>query len=858
MPGGPGRSTYSFRSSSPRWVRSFLEQLGGALARAPPGHALLVELPDGGRFPEVTARRPDFDPTIDTVARSLPGGLRVVPRTLGTARLWNPEEQIGFLTERRDGPAEGPLLRRPERGSNGGLRIFPGPIGLHVQAHWFPDPTGKLRAWTRFVPADPREADRTLFPGGLELARRIEAAGGPRPEVHLERRWLARGEWTSGRLGWLRKGRPLLLAPGAAAAPMSPVVAAGTEEEDWARHTVVLGATGSGKTGLLAAIAADRIARGTPVLVFDVHGDLAPAIVARLGPRDAARVLAIDATAPPDRIPGLAILDPGTGEGAEAAAADVVAALKRLSTEGGETYWGFRLERIFDTFVRLVQDEQGTLLDLAALLTDERRRESARLTAQRPEAARFLDELPAILRRSPEFLWPAASRLSKIALMPALAALLAPPDGGLPIEEWVGRNGSIAWRIPFSHLGPEGASLAGTLLATRAYLGLVRHPVRPGKRLRALFVFDEAHAFSARLLTEMLAEGRKFGLGVVLASQYPERLDPELRAAAAGAAGTHVVFRVPPASARAVGSWIGLTPADAEALLPSLPVGQALRARASAPAAFLQGEPLVRPGGAAWSRRVERTSDDHTSGESGETRRESDGIADAILLELVGREGASAPREEIDLVVALGEREFDPIDAEAVRRELSRLLARGWVERVAGHPAATPAGARRLGIGAPTGATSESAEHRALLIEAFRIFARRGLRMEILRQGRFDTRLPDAVVPIAPRLAPNVAPERVWKSLEARRGSWAWRFFHGRHVHVEAEVSGAERRERIRRGLTKAERRGAFALFLVADTRRARRVRSVLVDAGAYPDRAQVWTLPKARAALPGTRALRP
>jgi hypothetical protein len=850
MPPGPGRSTYVFRSEAPLWTRSFLERVAEALARAPSEHSILVEHLDGTRLPTITCARADFESTLQGAARSLPGKLVPVARPVRSAASWDRTTLVGFLTARALGAESTDRKVASEPRPPSIEAPLDDSLGVDVQTYWFPDPSGRLRVWTRFAAPWAGSHEGVLLRGGLELAHRVAEKGGPLADVRIERRGPgAAREWSSGRLGRLRSGPPLRVDPITAASAVPLAGRAPSEASDPVRHTVVLGATGSGKTGLVAALAAERISRGTPVLLFDVHGDLAPAVVARLVPSDRSRVLAIDAADPHGRIPGLAILEPGPGPSADAGAADVVAALKRLSSEGGETYWGFRLERIFDTFVRVVQDERGSLLDLLALLTDERRRESARLTTRRPDAARFLEELPAILRRSPEFLWPAASRLSKIALVPALAALLAPADGGLPIEEWVGRGGSILWRLPFSHLGPEGATLAGTLLATRSYLALARSPVRSCKRLRALFVVDEAHAFSSRLLTEMLAEGRKFGIGVVVASQYPERLDPELRAAAAGAAGTHIVFRVPPAAARDVGEWIGLEPAVARDLLPALPVGKALAVASGETARFLVGEPLAHDSGATWASRVDATSAAYFDDAETVLRGESEEIGDTILLELVAWGGAPGASDEATVVETLAAREIDPIDRESARRELDLLVGRGWIEREGGRLRASPAGARRLGIGASTGAVSESAEHRALLIEALRIFARHGLRLEILRQGRFDTRLPDAVVAIVPRLPPEASPEVVWSSLAARRSTWAWRFFRGRNVHVEAEVSGAERRERIRRGLAKAERRGAFALFLVSDTRRARRVRGVLVDAGAFPDRAQVWMLPRARAA---------
>jgi len=67
-----------------------------------------------------------------------------------------------------------------------------------------------------------------------------------------------------------------------------------------------------------------------------------------------------------------------------------------LSSEGGETFWGPRLERIFDTMVRAAQDEGGSLLDVHALLTDARRREPCRFSTRSPEVARFLEAAPGI------------------------------------------------------------------------------------------------------------------------------------------------------------------------------------------------------------------------------------------------------------------------------------------------------------------------------------------------------------------------------------------------------------------------------------------------------------------------------
>ncbi|MGI0156683.1 MAG: hypothetical protein ACREDE_11210, partial [Thermoplasmata archaeon] len=319
----------------------------------------------------------------------------------------------------------------------------------------------------------------------------------------------------------------------------------------------------------LARRAAEAIARGERVVAIDLHGDLSPAVVAQLSPDALRRVVAVDATDRP--VPGIATLSGANGD--DRATALLVAAVKRLSADGNDVYWGFRLERIFDTFVRLVQESGGSLLDLYDLLTSRDRRDVARLETRRPELARFLEELEPVVRRTPDFLWSAATRISKVALVPALGELLAPSQGGLPVESLISEGRSVLVRLPFARLGPEAATLAGTLILARLFLGLAGRDAPDRATGAVLLVLDEVQGFSPRLVAELLAESRKFGHRVVLATQYPERLVPEVRSAAAGASTHFVAFRVPPPSAAEAGAWLGLEPALAERLLPSLAPG---------------------------------------------------------------------------------------------------------------------------------------------------------------------------------------------------------------------------------------------------------------------------------------------
>ncbi|MGB6500639.1 MAG: hypothetical protein WBG19_04480 [Thermoplasmata archaeon] len=608
-------------------------------------------------------------------------------------------------------------------------------------------------------------------------------------------------------------------------------------------HAVVLGASGAGKSCFLADRAARTIAGGGRVVAIDLHGDLTPAIVARLSPAARRRTVCVDLSDRP--VPGISAIAPTVSP--DRAAAHVVAALKRLTPDGGDVYWGFRLERILDAGVRIVQETGGSLLDLYALLTDPDRRDAARLATRSPELARFLEELGPIVRRTPDFLWASSSRLAKVVTVPSIAELLAPADGGLPVEELLADGRSLLVRLPFALLGPEAAAFAGTLVLARIYLGLAARRTEGARDTPVTVVLDEVQGISPRLVAEMLAEGRKFGFRLLLATQFPDRLAPELRSAVAGVVLDFVAFRIPPPGVPVAGSWLGMAPAHAERWLTDLSPGHAI--------ARTPGDPFLRPiepspippepDAAAWADAVRATRVEFAIDATPDrVPAPEDGVEERLLLAVLAAEESSRPLRAGEIVAAASRLPGTELDPALLEDRVRPLERSGFWEPLADGLHLTPAGTRRLGLGAPSGATRESAEHRGLLLRAFRIFARQGHLLEIVRQGRYDTRLPDGLFRQLPERARTGTAAELAVALDRIRGGWAWRFFGGLDVHVEAEVSGALRPARIRRGLAKARGHGAFTLFLVTDGHRAARVRSILRTDRVPISRAQVWTLP--------------
>ena len=476
---------------APAWERTIRLEIARTIAASSRGAGALLEQRSDVPVVQIWTSEVDVRRAVELSIQRLPARLSTpsLPTTAPWGRM-GPEWSIEVGPARDPGPGPSELSAGspervryrgdPERGRgpvDGSVDREPRPLEVPPsfrwagQTHWISDGSGAVRAHHRFrLGSDPEAPGRTnLFQWAL--ARHFASAGYPPVRARVQRaNPVRRWHWDSGRLTGRSRTRTFRVRAEEAARGLVPCDQRWELDDPTGTHTVVLGASGTGKTSFLAQVGRREIASGRSVIAFDLHGDLAPRLTSGLGPEAQARVHGIDASEPVERIPGLAVIGSAPPGQEEREAAFLVAALRRLSSDGNELYWGFRLERIFDTFVRLTQETGGTLLDLYALLTEARRRQSARWSSRSSTSIGFLDELGPLLQRNPEFLWPAAARVAKVALVPAVAALLAPADEGIPVRRLLSEGRSIIWRLPFGVLGPETSAFVASLIAGRIYL----------------------------------------------------------------------------------------------------------------------------------------------------------------------------------------------------------------------------------------------------------------------------------------------------------------------------------------------------------------------------------------------------
>jgi type IV secretory pathway TraG/TraD family ATPase VirD4 len=95
------------------------------------------------------------------------------------------------------------------------------------------------------------------------------------------------------------------------------------------------------------------------------------------------------------------------------------------------------------------------------------------------------------------------------------------------------------------HLGEDSSSLLGGLLVTTIGLAAYSRADIAESQRRSFFAYvDEFQSFTTMALANMLSELRKYRVAFTIAHQYMHQLDPDIRHAVLGNAGTIISFRV--------------------------------------------------------------------------------------------------------------------------------------------------------------------------------------------------------------------------------------------------------------------------------------------------------------------------
>jgi hypothetical protein len=318
---------------------------------------------------------------------------------------------------------------------------------------------------------------------------------------------------------------------------------------DRLRHAYVVGPTGSGKTVELVRLALGDITGGFGTVVIDMKEDAVRQILDRIAPKDAERVLVVDA-ARWDLPIGF---NPLAHARTEAERELVVDGVLTVFREVWAKFWGPRSESVLRTCLttlinaRAADGSVFTLCEILPLLTDDGFRRSILTQPTIPVTVRaWWQRYDAMSDgERAQTIGPVLNKVEAFTSRTAIRLMLGQSHSGLDFRDVFRERRVVLVSLAQGSIGTETSTLLGALLVFSLWRATLERVTVPPERRRPVFAYiDEAQTL-VKLpvpLAEMLAQARSFNLGLTLANQYIAQLPPEIRAAVLGTVQTQIAF----------------------------------------------------------------------------------------------------------------------------------------------------------------------------------------------------------------------------------------------------------------------------------------------------------------------------
>lgn len=315
----------------------------------------------------------------------------------------------------------------------------------------------------------------------------------------------------------------------------------GMRQADRLRHAFVVGATGTGKTTLIANMIRQDLAAGEGVAVLDPHGDLVDEVAASV-PR--ARLNDVILFAPEDREHPISFNVFRTGRRAHADHALLAAQLVAVFRKQWADSWGPRLEHVLrNAILAIAPDPRATLLFLYRFLTDEDLRARVVRDVQDPVVRQFWErEFPSYGRSlQGEALAPVLNKLGAFVANPIVRNIVAQERSRVDLGDLIARRGILLAKLPVGRIGEDAARLLGGLLLSGIQLAAMAR----GTSGPPFWTYvDEFHNFTNGSVATLLSEARKFKVGLTAVTQFLSQIPEDILDAVIGNVGTLLCFRV--------------------------------------------------------------------------------------------------------------------------------------------------------------------------------------------------------------------------------------------------------------------------------------------------------------------------
>lgn len=322
----------------------------------------------------------------------------------------------------------------------------------------------------------------------------------------------------------------------------------GIKSKDRDRHMYVIGKTGMGKSTLLENMAIQDIRNGEGFAILDPHGGTAEHLIDFI-PED--RIKDVVYFAPFDMEHPIAfnVMEDVGYDKRHLVVSGLMATFKKIWQDA----WSARMEYILtNTLLALLEYPGATLLGVNRMYTDKLYRQKVIDNVKDPVVKDFwTKEFANYGDRYTQEATPAIqNKIGQFTGNPLIRNIIGQSKSSFDIRTMMDQKKILIMNLSKGLVGETNMRLLGSMLTTRIFLGAMSRADLSAPELKKLpnfyFYVDEFQNFANETFAEILSEARKYKLNLIIAHQYIEQMEEEVRDAVFGNVGTTVVFRVGP------------------------------------------------------------------------------------------------------------------------------------------------------------------------------------------------------------------------------------------------------------------------------------------------------------------------
>jgi energy-coupling factor transporter ATP-binding protein EcfA2 len=322
----------------------------------------------------------------------------------------------------------------------------------------------------------------------------------------------------------------------------------GIKAKDRARHMYVIGKTGMGKSTLLENMAVQDIVNGEGVAFIDPHGSAVETLLSYVPEH---RLKDVVYFAPFDLENPIAfnVMEDVGYDKRHLVVSGLMATFKKIWVDA----WSARMEYILsNTLLALLEYPDATLLGVNRMYVDKEYRKKVVENVKDPVVKDFwTKEFAAYTDRYTQEATPAIqNKIGQFTSNPLIRNIIGQAKSSFDVRTLMDEKKILLINLSKGLVGDVNMRLLGSMLTTRIFLGAMsRADLDPATLKKAppfYFYVDEFQNFANETFAEILSEARKYNLNLIMAHQYVEQMEEEVRAAVFGNVGTTVAFRVGP------------------------------------------------------------------------------------------------------------------------------------------------------------------------------------------------------------------------------------------------------------------------------------------------------------------------